>query len=128
MSENIEKSVGSTIVVADDDIDIRELLVHQLGKAGHTVLIADNGTQALATIQEAVPRVVLLDVSMPGLSGLDVLQAMKFDCVLSVIPVILLTGKSDAEEVARGHSLGAADYVIKPFSPKNLLETIQKYV
>jgi DNA-binding response OmpR family regulator len=117
-----------TIVVADDDRDIRELLANRLESAGYSVVQAEDGVGALALIRNALPQLVLLDVSMPLLSGLDVLQAMKADEELSGIPVILLTGKSDENEVVVGQAMGAVNYVVKPFSPKEVVLLIEQLV
>jgi len=120
--------VSLPIVVADDDIDIRELLSHRLEMAGYSVMTASDGVQALSLIREVRPRLVLLDVSMPQLSGLEVLQVLKSENGLAIIPVILLTGRSDHEEVARGRQFGAIDYVVKPFSVKDLVLRIAEIV
>lgn len=117
-----------TIVVADDDRDIRELLANRLESAGYSVVQAEDGVGALALIRNALPQLVLLDVSMPLLSGLDVLQAMKADEELSGIPVILLTGKSDENEVVVGQAMGAVNYVVKPFRPKEVVLLIEQLV
>ena len=116
------------IVVADDDGDIRELLANRLESAGYSVVQAEDGVGALALIRNALPQLVLLDVSMPLLSGLDVLQAMKADEELAGIPVILLTGKSDENEVVVGRAMGAVNYVVKPFSPKEVVLLIEQLV
>jgi DNA-binding response OmpR family regulator len=112
------------VLVAEDDRDIRELVQTKLTGAGFEVLAVGDGMSALATAREHKPDVVLIDVMMPGLSGLDVVELMRADPATAAIPVILLTARSAEFDVEDGMARGAADYIVKPFSPRDLVQRI----
>jgi DNA-binding response OmpR family regulator len=114
----------STILVADDDRDIRDLIVFKLQQAGHDVLWADDGVRALDTIRAERPELVILDVMMPGLSGVDVTRELRADDELTGVRVILLTARAQENDVQAGFSVGADDYVVKPFSPRELMSRV----
>jgi signal transduction histidine kinase len=105
----------ATILVTDDSPDIVELLSFDLESQGHEVLRAYHGRQALELAAARRPDVILLDIMMPELSGIEVCHRLKADPELKAIPVILLTAKSLNEEVVEGLDAGAHDYVTKPF-------------
>ncbi|HTZ43057.1 MAG TPA: response regulator [Jatrophihabitans sp.] len=111
-------------VIAEDDSDIRELVSTKLTGAGYRVIPVSNGTAALAAIRERLPDVAILDVMMPGTSGLDVIGALRGDPRTAAIPVILLSAKSQEFDVETGIASGAADYIVKPFSPRELVERV----
>jgi two-component system response regulator MtrA len=108
-------------LIAEDDRDIRELVTAKLGSAGYQVVAVGDGHAALAAAREQRPDVALLDVMMPGISGLDILRQLQDDPETSAIPVILLTARSQEFDVQTGFSIGATDYVVKPFSPRELV-------
>jgi DNA-binding response OmpR family regulator len=112
------------ILVADDEGDIRDLLTFKLGQAGYTVQAVGNGTQALAAIEANPPDLAVLDFMMPGLSGIDVLRKIREDGRLSGVRVILLTARARDADVDAGFVTGADDYIIKPFSPRELLHRV----
>jgi two-component system response regulator MtrA len=114
----------SRILVADDDGDIRELVVFKLAQAGHDVLAADDGIAALDQIRAERPELVILDVMMPGLSGVDVTRELRADAELAGTRVILLTARAQEGDVQAGFSVGADDYVVKPFSPRELMSRV----
>jgi DNA-binding response OmpR family regulator len=114
----------SIILVADDDRDIRDLVVFKLKQAGHRVLWADDGVRALDTIRAERPDLVILDVMMPGLSGVDVTRELRSDSDLAGVRVILLTARAQEGDVQAGFSVGADDYVVKPFSPRELMSRV----
>jgi|ERR1019366_5645290 two-component system phosphate regulon response regulator PhoB len=109
------------ILVVEDEKDIREILAYNLGKAGHEVLAADSGANALASVREARPDLVLLDLMLPDVSGVEVCRHLKHDPSLCQIPVIMLTARSDEIDRVVGFEMGAEDYVIKPFSVRELV-------
>jgi DNA-binding response OmpR family regulator len=111
-------------LVAEDDRDILELVTTKLDNAGYQVIALTNGTEALAAIRERLPDVALLDVMMPGLTGLDVVGALRDDPATARIPVILLSARSQEFDVETGIASGAADYIVKPFSPRELLARV----
>jgi two-component system phosphate regulon response regulator PhoB len=109
------------ILVAEDDPDIRDLAVFQLQQAGFDVVAVDNGVSALASARDDGPDLLLLDVMMPGMSGLDVCRELRGDGRTSALPVILLTGRVDDGDVEMGLGAGADDYMVKPFNPHELV-------
>lgn len=114
-----------SVLVADDDMDIRELVVFKLEQSGYDVVAVPDGEAALASIRENPPQVVILDIMMPGRSGLDVLHEIRSDDALRDVRVILLTARSRDLDVDAGFSTGADDYVIKPFSPRELVHRVE---
>lgn len=111
-------------LVADDDRDIRDLVEAKLSNSGFAVLAVSDGRKALAVARSELPDIAVLDVSMPGMSGLDVLSALLDDPLTATIPVILLTAKSQEFDVQSGIAIGAADYIVKPFSPRDLVARV----
>ena len=116
---------GRLALIADDDADIRDLVAAKLTQAGFEVIAVGDGNHALEEIALRRPDVAILDVMMPGCSGLDVLNALIDDPETASIPVLLLTARSQEFDVQSGLSLGAADYIIKPFSPRQLLQRVE---
>ncbi|SHM31556.1 response regulator transcription factor [Cryptosporangium aurantiacum] len=110
----------STILVADDDRDILDLVAFKLSAAGHELITATDGASALTEARRAVPDIVVLDVAMPGMSGLDVCRELRADAITTAIPVILLTARGQESDVEAGFNVGADDYIVKPFSPREL--------
>jgi DNA-binding response OmpR family regulator len=113
------------ILVAEDDRDIAELISHYLKKAGWTTQVAPAGDQALAYIRNHPVDVVILDLMLPGMSGLDVCQALRSDDATASVPVIMLTARAEESDRIRGLEMGADDYVAKPFSPNELVARVR---
>jgi class 3 adenylate cyclase len=111
-----EAATGAILVVDDDRVN-RTLLTRALEGAGHSVTSARDGAEALRSLEEAVPDVVLLDVVMPKLDGMQVLERMKDDASLRDVPVIMISALDDYDSVVRCIELGAEDYLPKPFDP-----------
>jgi CheY-like chemotaxis protein len=111
---------AATILVADDDPDILELVKLRLEIAGHPVLAARDGQEALELVREHMPALCILDVQMPRMTGFDVLHSIRADDDLRDIPVILLTASVQDQDVIRGLESGADDYLRKPFTPVDL--------
>jgi DNA-binding response OmpR family regulator len=109
------------ILVADDDADIRDLVTFKLTQAGHEVHAFDNGEDALTDAFAAVPDVAVLDVMMPKLSGIGVCSALRADERTARVPVLLLTARAQEGDLERGFAAGADDYIVKPFSPRELV-------
>ena len=116
--------VKTRIVVADDDKDILELVVFKLTQAGYDVVAVPDGVAALAAIEANPPRLAILDVMMPGLSGMDVLRKVRANAAIKDLDIILLTARSRDSDVDAGFAIGASDYVIKPFSPRELVHRV----
>ena len=121
---SMSESATVRIVVADDDRDILDLVVFKLSQAGYDVVGVSDGIAALAAIEAVPPRLAILDVMMPGLSGLDVLRKVRANEALKDLDIILLTARARDSDVDAGFSTGATDYVIKPFSPRELLHRV----
>lgn len=113
------------ILIAEDDRDIAELISHYLKKAGWAVHVTAAGDQALAYIRNHRVDVVILDLMLPGMSGLDVCQALRGDHSTADVPIIMLTARSEEADRVRGLELGADDYVAKPFSPNELIARVR---
>jgi DNA-binding response OmpR family regulator len=116
---------GVLVLVAEDDEDIRELVVFRLEQAGYTVVAAKDGEEAFGIAQENKPDLAVLDVMMPKLDGIELTRRIRADATLSGLPVILLTASVQEAAVARGFEAGADDYIRKPFSPPELLARIE---
>jgi DNA-binding response OmpR family regulator len=112
------------ILVADDDRDIRDLVTFKLGQAGYTIQAVSDGTAALAAIEADPPDLAVLDMMMPGLSGIDVLRKVRETARTRGVRIILLTARSRDADVDAGFATGADDYIIKPFSPRELLHRV----
>jgi len=115
-----------TVVIADDESSMRLLVHATIDSDYYTVLEATDGAQAWAMIQENNPALVLMDVQMPGLSGLEVLRLVKSDPEHKQTKVILLTSKAQETEVESGLLAGADFYLTKPFSPLDLLSRVEE--
>lgn len=109
------------VLVAEDDAAVAELLRACLGQSGYEVLVVADGPAALAAVAADPPDLILLDVVTPGLSGYDVVQQLKASDETQFIPVVLLTGLTSAEDKERCLAVGADDFIVKPFSPAELL-------
>jgi DNA-binding response OmpR family regulator len=114
----------SKVLIADDDPDILDLVAFKLEQAGHQLVTAGDGITALAEARREPPDVVVLDVSMPGMSGLDICRELRADPATAAIPVILLTARAQEADVEAGFDIGADDYVTKPFSPRELVSRV----
>jgi two-component system, OmpR family, phosphate regulon response regulator PhoB len=114
----------TSVLVVDDDPDVCDLVRYKLEQSGFDVRRAIDGDQALREVDAEVPDLVLLDIMMPGMSGLEVLERWRANGATEKLPVIMLTAKAQENDVERGFELGADDYVIKPFSPRELARRV----
>jgi len=112
------------IVAADDDEDILALVAFRLGRAGHEVVTARDGEEALDLVLSRFPDLVILDVRMPKMTGIDVVRALRQVEATKAVPVILLTASVQEESVQSGFDAGANDYIKKPFSPHELVARV----
>jgi DNA-binding response OmpR family regulator len=108
------------ILVAEDEKQIADMIAFKLTNGGHQVIRAQDGEQAVTLAASELPDLILLDVMMPGLSGFEVLRRLKADPALRAVPVIMVTAKGHERDVLSGLRGGAVDYVVKPFSLKEL--------
>ena len=114
-------SGGERILVVDDEPDIVALVVYHLAKAGFKISTASNGADALRMAQQDRPALVVLDLMLPGMSGLEVLDQLRADEAGQEIAVLLLTARREEADRIKGLSQGADDYLTKPFSPQELV-------
>jgi DNA-binding response OmpR family regulator len=113
------------ILLAEDERHIGDMVTFRLTNGGHQVVRAHDGEEALRLAAAEAPDLVILDVMMPVLDGFQVLRQLKADPALAAIPVIMLTAKGRESDVLAGLSGGAVDYVVKPFSLKELTARIE---
>ncbi|MDQ6613732.1 MAG: response regulator [Actinomycetota bacterium] len=116
-----------TVLVIDDDPVIVKLLQVNFEIEGYAVIVAENGLAGLARAHDDQPDLIILDVMMPGMNGLDVARSLKGSDETSSIPIILLSAKAQANDVARGREV-ADDYITKPFDPLELLDRVAGFL
>jgi DNA-binding response OmpR family regulator len=126
MNEIEADSNAPTVVIADDEPSVRLLVQATVAQDNLRVIEAEDGDEAWALIQEWRPKVVLLDVRMPGRTGLEILSAIKADSNLAETRVILLTASAAESDIAAGLAAGADAYLTKPFSPRELLARLDE--
>lgn len=117
MTDPPDAPTGATVLVVDDDSNVREVLRRYLTRAGHTVIEAADGASGLNAVRRDQPDLVILDLMMPGMDGLDVCSAIRRT---SDVPVIMLTALGSESDRVVGLEHGADDYVVKPFSPREV--------
>ena len=113
------------ILVVEDDEDIQELVRFNLAKEGYRVTCVASGEDGLQSARTRKPDLILLDLMLPGTGGLEVCRGLKTSAETSAIPIVMLTAKGEESDIVVGLEVGAADYVIKPFSPKVLLARVR---
>ena len=113
------------ILVAEDDRDIAELIAHYVERSGWTPHTVASGDDALASARKQPFDVVILDVMLPGMSGLEVCRALRADTKTNAIPIIMVTARADETDRIMGLEIGADDYISKPFSPNELVARIR---
>ena len=116
---------GPRIVVAEDDEDILDLLVTRLTNAGFDTVAVTDGVAALAAIEADPPTLAILDIKMPGMTGIEVLREVRASETVSDLNVMLLSGYARDVDVDVGFAAGADDYLIKPFSPRELMKRVR---
>jgi len=121
LSGPLTPPVKHTVLIADDEADVLRLVSMSFASAGFSVLEAFDGTTALETARQQTPSLAVLDLMMPGLTGFEVIRALKRDGATALIPVILLSAHADEANRVLGFELGADDFVRKPFSPRELV-------
>lgn len=115
-----EQESRPRVVIADDDPDIRRLVEMTVTNAGCDVTVASDGEEALERVRESKPDLVILDVLMPRMDGWEVARALKSDPATAEVPVMFLTSRGQEHDVLEGFDSGAVDYMVKPFSPREL--------
>ena len=117
--------MSHTVLVADDEQDILNLVRFRLERDGYNVVCASDGAEAVSLARSEQPALCVLDVMMPKLTGIEVLQQLRADPATASIRVILLTARGQDGDVDQGFEAGADDYVTKPFSPQELRRRVQ---
>ncbi|MEY4830003.1 MAG: hypothetical protein RLZZ562_1799 [Planctomycetota bacterium] len=113
------------ILVIEDESDILEVITYNLEREGHKVISCRNGEQGLSRIRTDNPDLVILDLMLPGMDGVEVCRQVKSDPVTRAIPVIMVTAKAEESDIVLGLGIGADDYITKPFSPKELVARVK---
>jgi two-component system phosphate regulon response regulator PhoB len=114
------------ILIVDDEEDVLELVRYNLNKEGYRIETATSGEEALAKARTIQPSLIILDLMLPGIDGLQVCKNLKSETKTQNIPVIMLTAKGEESDVVGGLELGADDYITKPFSPKVLIARVRR--
>src|SRR3989338_9084790 len=117
-----------TILVIEDDHDIAELIEHHLKQNRFDVLVSENGTQGLKIARKQTPHLIILDLMLPDMGGLEVCRELKTTETTKYIPVIMLTAKGEEVDRIVGFEVGADDYMTKPFSPRELTLRVKAIV
>ncbi len=121
--------MAKKVLIVEDDKFLRELIVKKLSNEGYDVLEAADGEQGLLQIKDARPELVLLDLILPGIDGFEVLSQKREDPFTASIPVIILSNLGQKEDVDKGLSLGATDYLIKAhFTPGEIIEKVRNII
>ncbi|HEX8566353.1 MAG TPA: response regulator [Pyrinomonadaceae bacterium] len=118
---------GKTIMVVDDSPTVRKLITGKLEKHGHHVVVAVDGMDALAKINEEKPDLILLDVTMPRLDGFQLCKLIRQNPATKQVPVVMISGKDGFFDKVRGRMAGSTAYITKPFGPETLLQTVENY-
>ena len=114
-----------TVLVVDDEADIRELISYNLSKAGYDVLVASSAEEAESLLAKRRPDIMVLDVMLPGVSGRELCVKLKSNVKTAQMPILLLTAQSQEEDIVSGLELGADDYMTKPFSPRLMVARVK---
>ncbi len=120
--------VNKTILVVDDSPTVRKLISGKLEKCGHSVISAVDGMDALAKMNEIIPDLVLLDITMPRLDGYQVCKLIRNNEITKNIPIVMISGKDGFFDKVRGRMAGSSGYITKPFGPDTLMKTIETYI
>src|SRR6266481_7333343 len=115
----------SRVLIVEDEPDISDLLAFHLGREGYEVFRSRTGVEALQHVRARTPDLVLLDLMLPGMDGLDVCRRLRQDPSTATLPIVMLTAKGEEVDRVLGLELGADDYIVKPFSPKEVVARVR---
>jgi DNA-binding response OmpR family regulator len=121
MTEKLGNGVSTKVLIVEDEEDIRDLLYYNLSREGFRASVAEDGVKALEKIRQDAPDIVLLDLMLPGLDGLELTRRLRRDARTAHLPVVMLTAKKEEVDRIVGLELGADDYVTKPFNLRELI-------
>ncbi|MFH2046736.1 MAG: response regulator [Pseudomonadota bacterium] len=116
------------IMVVDDEEDILELIRHNLAREGYRIVCASDGESAVNMAKTEKPDVIVLDLMLPGIDGLEVAKKLKYNQQTRNIPIVMLTAKGEDADIVTGLEIGADDYITKPFSPRVLIARIRAVI
>jgi CheY-like chemotaxis protein len=116
---------AATILIADDDDDVLELVRLSLRPGGYRLIVAHDGDEALQAARRHSPALAVLDVTMPGMTGYEVVEAIRADPAIGDTPVFLLTARAQQADVEHGLAIGADEYISKPFKPRDLRARVE---
>ena len=119
---------ASKILVAEDEADVLNLICSNLKNAGYGVIKAENGADVIKLVRNELPMLIVLDLMLPGMSGIEVCKLLKGDSATAQIPIIMLTAKAEETDRILGLELGADDYITKPFSPRELVLRVKSVI
>jgi phosphate regulon transcriptional regulator PhoB len=117
--------VSADVLVVEDEPDIRNLVVHHLTRDGFRCRTAASGAEALSSVRASTPDLIVLDLMLPEMNGIEVCRRLRGDPATMAVPIIMLTAKTDEVDRVVGLEMGADDYVAKPFSPKELVARVR---
>ena len=117
--------MASRVLIVEDEPDIRELLAFHLERDGYQISRATTGPEALRQVRTTPPDLVVLDLMLPEMDGLEVCRRLRADSATATLPIIMLTAKGDEVDRVVGLEIGADDYIVKPFSPKELIARVR---
>ncbi|HSZ24020.1 MAG TPA: response regulator [Candidatus Sulfotelmatobacter sp.] len=120
-----QRGLRYRVLIVEDDADIRELIRYNLSQEGFVVEEAADGTQALEKVKRRVPDLLLLDLMLPGMPGLQVCRQMRAERETAHLPILIVTAKGTEVDKVLGLEMGADDYVVKPFSPRELVARVK---
>lgn len=115
----------ATVLIVEDQDEIQALLKFKLRSSGYNVILADNGKKAIEVAQSKMPDLIVLDMMMPVMDGIETLLKLKEDARLKPIPVIIVSAKSTEQDIVRALESGADDYITKPFSPQVFISKVK---
>jgi CheY-like chemotaxis protein len=113
------------ILIIEDEPDLLEVMQYNLEREGHRVVVCRNGEQGLSRIRTDNPDLVILDLMLPGMDGVEVCRQVKADPVTRAVPIIMVTAKGEESDIVLGLGIGADDYITKPFSPRELVARVK---
>lgn len=116
--------VRKRILLVDDELPIQRLIVATLGRVDFDLSVAGNGVEALKAVMASPPDLVLLDVSMPEMDGFVVAETLRSTPATAGVPIVMLTARGSSDDLAHGRAIGVDEYLVKPFSPLRLLNTV----
>jgi len=124
--ETVERATTSTVLLVEADADLRHLVANNLTSAGFMVIEAQDGVAALREANREPPDLIILDMRLPQMSGLDVCRQLRAGIRTEQVPIIILTPRTRAQDLAQAYEAGVTDHVAKPFSPRDLVERVEK--